>query len=64
MNNIGKRTQRLQLTDRRSRGRAQRRVMDIVQEDMKPVESEDAEDEEEDAECWGRWKQVIGCGLA
>lgn len=54
MNNIGKRMQRLQLTDRRSRGRAKRRVKDIVQENMKPVESEDAEDKEEEAECRGR----------
>ncbi|KAF3697472.1 hypothetical protein EXN66_Car013152 [Channa argus] len=54
---ICRRMLRLELPGRRSRGRAKRRFMDVVREDMKLVGVR-----EEDAEDRVRWRQMIRCG--
>ncbi|KAF3697499.1 hypothetical protein EXN66_Car013179 [Channa argus] len=55
---ISRRMLRLELPGRRSRGRAKRRFMDVVREDMKLVGVR-----EEDAEDRVRWRHMIRCGV-
>lgn len=56
---IGRRMRRLEVADRRSGGRAKKRFMNLVKEDMKfaAVRKEGAEDRV-------RWRQMIGCGTS
>ena len=57
MVNMGRKMMRLDLPDRRSRGRPKRRFMDVVKEDMKLVGVR-----EEDTGSRGIWRQMIRCG--
>ena len=54
---IGRRMLRMELPDKRKRGRPKRRFMDGIREDMKAIGAKD-----NDTEDRVRWRGMIRCG--